>query len=381
MKSILYWSPHLSNVATINNVIKSAKSIKRFSKFHNPVILDASGEWFDFREELEQNKIQTYKLSKLDLKKYYPIEGFFKSRFFSVLIFLKNFFPLLRYLKEKKPEFLIVHLVTFLPLFIFYFNKIDTKLILRISGLPKLNFLRTFFWKRISSKLYCITCPSEETKKNLEKKNIFPSKKLVLLKDPIIDLEYVNKFKFKELKDKKVNNSYFLTIGRLTEQKNHKLIINTFNDIKNYGVNIKLVIIGEGEERRNLENLIKEFNLANQIILIGYKENVFPYIKKALAVISSSKWEDPGAVMIESAFLNTIVISSDCESGPKEFIENDKAGYLFKNNNAIDLGKKIKLFINDDPKEIQKKKIYAKKKTKAYSVFNHYKTLNYILSS
>jgi glycosyltransferase involved in cell wall biosynthesis len=106
----------------------------------------------------------------------------------------------------------------------------------------------------------------------------------------------------------------------------------------------------------------------------------FPYIKQARAVIISSLWEDPGAVMIEAAFCNTTIISSNCPNGPNEFISNNQGGYLFESNKLNSLENSINIFLNDSQKQIFKKKIFAKKKSKNYTIYNHYKLLNKILN-
>ena len=74
------------------------------------------------------------------------------------------------------------------------------------------------------------------------------------------------------------------------------------------------------------------------------KKNIFKYLKKCKCFISTSLWEDPGFVMVEAAASNCFVISSDCRSGPKEFIGKDN-GLLFKNNNLDDLINKFNEFI------------------------------------
>ena len=79
-------------------------------------------------------------------------------------------------IKKYKPDFIINHLITSLPLTLLNFFNFKTKFILRISGFPKLNIIRKFFWKHISSKLYFITTPSEDLKKNLIELNIFEKK-------------------------------------------------------------------------------------------------------------------------------------------------------------------------------------------------------------
>ena len=63
---------------------------------------------------------------------------------------------------------------------------------------------------------------------------------------------------------------------------------------------------------------------------MGFSENIFSYMKKADAFILSSLWEDPGFVLIEAAFCNLFIISSDCKNGPKEILLNGKGGILFK---------------------------------------------------
>ena len=179
MKKIFYWSPHLSNVATIKNVINSAKSIKTFSKNDNDVsIIDTIGEWENQKKILNMFKINLIKLSNFSLHKYLPVTGYFKSRIFFLYIILSKFFPLKKILNKEKPEYLILHLVTSLPLIILLFSKTSTKFILRISGLPKLSFFRKILWKKVSNKLYLITCPSNQTKSDLIKLNIFPEHKL-----------------------------------------------------------------------------------------------------------------------------------------------------------------------------------------------------------
>ena len=113
---------------------------------------------------------------------------------------------------------------------------------------------------------------------------------------------------------------------------------------------------------------------------MGNVNNVFEYISKSICVISTSLWEDPGFVMIETAFVKKIIISSDCPNGPKEFIENNKAGYIFENNNCDNLINQINLFLKDSSNNIYLKKVAAIKKSKKYTLFNHYHSLKKILN-
>ena len=83
--------------------------------------------------------------------------------------------------------------------------------------------------------------------------------------------------------------------------------------------------------------------------------------------------------MVEAAFCGKIVISSNCPNGPEEFLENEKGGYLFKNNDINDLENKINTFLNDNQQIKFKKRVILKKNSKKYSLFRHYQKLNKIL--
>ena len=171
-----------------------------------------------------------------------------------------------------------------------------------------------------------------------------------------------------------------MLIGRLTKQKNFNLIINSFDQFLKIRKNCKLTIVGEGEEMIFLKKLIKKNNLSKHIFLVGFKENVFKYLKNSDLFILSSLWEDPGWVLIEAAVSDALILSSDCKNGPIEFVQNNMGGLLFKNNSTKDLIMKFKE-INDLTKEqILKKKIFAKKQSKKFTIFEHYLSFEKVLN-
>ena len=87
--------------------------------------------------------------------------------------------PLIRFLIKYRPEFFIGHLLTILPIILFNVFNFKSKFILRISGYPRLNFLRkNFLWKFFSKRIYKITCPSEDLKSQLINDHIFEKEKL-----------------------------------------------------------------------------------------------------------------------------------------------------------------------------------------------------------
>ena len=380
MNKIFYWSPYLSNVATIRNVINSALSLKKYNyNSYDVSLLDTIGEWKLYKEEIIQNKVNIKKINNLNLNIDHNKSGYFKSRLYFIFIFIFNFFPLLKLLKIKKPDFLIVHLLTSLPLTLLLLFQFKTKFILRISGLPRLNFIRKMLWRLIGKKIFLVTCPSKETLNHINKLNIFDPQKVTLLYDPIIDVSKIHNNLKKKIDVLDLQKDYFISVGRLTKQKNHTLLIKLFKIMCNKNRNLFLYILGDGEEKINIIKEIKQLKLEDNVILLGYKKNPYPFISKANAVLSPSLWEDPGAVMIEAAFCNKIVISSDCISGPKEFLLDGKGGYLFKNNNLSSFVKTINDFLQDNNHNILLKKINAKKNSKKYTLFNHFKQLDALL--
>ena len=199
MKKIFYWSPYLTNVATIEAVINSIKSVKRYSKNFNPVLINVCGEFDNYKTDLLKLDIEIIDLIFFSYHKFLPTKGFLQSRLSFLIIFIISFLPLFLLIRARKPDYLIFHLITSLPILVSNLVKCNTKYILRISGLPKYNLLRKFLWKKLGRKIYRITCPTEGTMKDLRLSKLFDQNKLILLKDPIININGINKKKKKRL--------------------------------------------------------------------------------------------------------------------------------------------------------------------------------------
>ena len=374
---IYYWSPFISNVATVNAVLGSIRSLKTYSdqKFE-PHVINAAGEWNKYKKELNDNGINIIKLSNSKIIDNSNYTGFFRSRLIYLYLFFILFIPLLRLLRKSPPDYLVIHLITPLPLLLNYIFNIKTKIILRISGLPKLNFIRKFFWKKTLKKIYHITCPTKSTTSYMQELKIINSKKISTLYDPILSTKIINKIKSKRTGFE--FNNFYLAIGRLTKQKNFKFLVEVFSEFLKTSDN-NLIIIGEGEQRDSLQKLIEKKKLKGKITLIGYKDNVFEYFEKSKCFILSSLWEDPGFVLVESAYMNTPIISSDCDNGPKEILGDGSNGILFKSNDKASLLDALHQFENMDRNIINKKLLDCKKGIKVFTYFNHFKSLEKIL--
>jgi len=372
---IYYWCPYLTNIATINAVKRSAISVKKYSKKNPEVsIINSSGEWLFFKNNDFGIKIQST-LKDINLYKYLPKEGFVFSRLSFSIIFILNFFPLIFKIKKNKPNFLIIHLLTFLPIVLSPILSKKTKIILRISGYPELTPFRKLLWKFFSKYLYIVTTPTKLTRDYLIKNKIFDKEKIKILKDPIIVVKEINKKK-KLTSSLITKEDYYVSVGRLTNQKNHIFLIDTFaKNIKEFKIK-KLYIIGSGENFNILRNKINFYKMENNIFLMGFQKNVYNIINNSSGLISVASYEDPGFTLIESAFLKKKVISSLVKNGPLEMKEFGNTGYFFEYNNETDFVKKIIESEKANNAELIKN---AFKFSKEYSLFEHYKNLNKIL--
>ena len=377
-RKIYYWGPFIDKVATIKAIYNSSCSINQYSSIFESFILNVVGEWDEINFS-HKKKFAKFLNFKKRIYKSLPRYGFLKSRFSYLWISLVSFFPLKKILERDRPDYLIVHLIVSLPMFLFLFFDFKTKLCLRISGKPKLNLFRKYFWKVASKKIDIVFCPTEETKKYLLSQKIFQNIKIYVLRDPIICLE---EQRFNLSNSKKFNPNFIedniIMIGRLTKQKNYDLIIDSFNDLIKDHPRICMNIFGDGENKRNLIKKIDLYNLDKRIILNHVTKNVFKYIRKSKLFLLTSLWEDPGFVLIEAAFCNTLILASNCESGPKEFLSNN-SGILFENNSSEDLLNKINIGLNLSKSEKQLKVLNSKKKTRHYSYFYHFRKLEEFL--
>ena len=380
---IFYWSPFISKVATVSSVIRSAESILKYSKKKNNInvtIIDAIGEWKNYRKIINP-KIEIINLSKKNISESLPKVGFFKSRLSYALIFTLTFFKLLNLINKEKPDYIIAHLLTSLPIFLTLIIKNKTKVIIRISGFPKLNLVRYIFWKLFSKKIYRVTCPTTLTYEYLKKINIFDQNKLFVLRDPVIQLHEFLKKKNEKIEDLKIEkNNLIISIGRLTRQKNLILLIRAFKKILIKYPNYHLLLLGEGEQKKLLTEETKKLKIQERISFLGYQKNVYKYLLNSDCFILTSLWEDPGFVLIEAALANTLIISSKCPNGPNEILSNGQNGFLFQNNNLSDLLNKFEEFKNLTEDELNKKKLFAKKQIKKFTQFAHFKSLQNIIN-
>ena len=228
------------------------------------------------------------------------------------------------------------------------------------------NPFKKFIYKSIMKLSSKIIVNSNEMKMEFKKKlnlnstliyNPLDKKKIIYKSKEKIKLNF-----FKNKKCLKIIN-----IGRFTKQKDQITLLKALSLIKKK-FKFKLILLGQGLEKNKLKNYIVSNNLKNKVKILNYRENPYPILKKSDLFILTSIYEGLPNVLLEAITLNKPIISSDCPTGPKEILQNGKAGTLFKTGDHFDLYKKIINFKKN------KKKITLAKKYLAR--FDYHKNLN-----
>ena len=371
-KKVFFWSPILSHVGTIKAVEKSAFSLKKYLN-HDVYLINVFGE-FDY---LQYDK-NFYILNIFAYRKW-PKTGLISKIIiytFTVLSVIK----LIYFYNKFRPDVIISNLVGYLPNILkFFYPKLIT--INSIQGLPKFNFLRKIIWRLFYSKSDTIMTMTNITKKNIIN-NINYQNNILKVENPIISSK-IRKLSDEDIKKEELklfNHITFCALGRLTRQKNFIDIIKAVNIIpKEFHLKFNVIIIGSGEDKENLTSYIKKKGIQN-IFLLGFKENPYPYIKHSDYFISSSLWEEPGHAILEAAYLNKLIISTDCPNGPKEILKNNFNSITYEAENHQKLAKIIEDVLKNKIKNEFKIKVNMKKIVKEYTMVKFSKKIQNIIN-
>lgn len=277
------------------------------------------------------------KLLELD-KKHIPI-ALFRN--------LKRIWTSAKIVKREQPDIIISFLP--MPSYRILLLKKFIKVPIIISDRNDPNkeyqsFISKFLMKRLYPKADGFVFQTEEQKKFFDK-NI--QDKSIIIYNPIKD-EFLNINKAAQKEDT------IISVGRLVEQKNQKMLIEAFSKIAKEYSNYKLKIFGTGPLELSLKKQIEELNLSNKIMLCGVCDDIKTELEKARIFVLSSDYEGMPNALIEAMAVGLPVISTDCPcGGPKELIENEKNGLLIEVGNVEELEKKMKYLIENQEKAIE----------------------------
>lgn len=197
--------------------------------------------------------------------------------------------------------------------------------------------------KEAYSKFDEVICVSKTVKQGIEKKYHVKNAKVIY--NPI-NREKILKISNEKVEDIKRSNKFkLISVGRLSEQKGYDRLLRVFKKLKSDGLNIELLLVGDGDKYNELSKYILENKLTNDVVLLGFKDNPYKYVKISDLFVCSSISEGFSLVIGEAMAVGIPVISVDCP-GPNEILDFGKYGYLV-NNNEYDLYNGIKEVIDN----------------------------------
>ena len=128
----------------------------------------------------------------------------------------------------------------------------------------------------------------------------------------------------------------FVTAGRLVTQKDHETMIRALA-IHRRHQNGRLIVLGTGPLQTTLSDLVTRLNLADAVDFVGFHPNALPFFRQADAFLLSSRCEGFGNVIVEALGCGAPVISTRCEYGPAEILDDGRYGVLVEPRNPAAL--------------------------------------------
>ena len=177
----------------------------------------------------------------------------------------------------------------------------------------------------------------------------------------------------------KFSNKTLISVGRLEKEKDFLTLLDVFKIINNKYNDVKLKIVGEGLQRREIEEKIEKLNLNNKVILTGRisSQEVQEQMSASSVFVLTSLCESFSLVLCEAMEIGLPCVSFNIDVGPKEIIQNGINGYLIDNRDVNDMASCIENLLIDENKwnKISKNSIESVKKYYSESVVNEWQKL------
>jgi GalNAc-alpha-(1->4)-GalNAc-alpha-(1->3)-diNAcBac-PP-undecaprenol alpha-1,4-N-acetyl-D-galactosaminyltransferase len=301
------------------------------------VVFDVSNSTYSFKGEIIDLKLRS-----------------FNTIIFKVIQLIRRSFQLLKIFRKEKPDqiFSFMESANFPSIISSCITGNLNKLTISVHAdpvtMPKTHRLLISFLYLYPRKIVSV---SKGVYEALSKIGI-SKKKLKLIYNPLSDTS--PNISSPLAKPKESPKNYILGVGRLDKNKSFDLLIEAF--VKLPFTDLHLIILGEGEEKKNLESIISNKGMCNRIHLHGLVDDIWPWYRYAKCLVSTSQSESWGNVIVEAMSQNCPVIAFDCNYGPREIITHDVNGLLVKLNDIQSLIVNITRLLSDN--HLRKKIIY-----------------------
>lgn len=265
---------------------------------------------------------------------------------------------LIRYFQQRRPAVFIssLDLTNIIAIIARRLSGLKTRLLIRIENMvssQKRSFGKKGVEKFLLSHLYPwadgVITVSRSVADDITVYAGISTSKIHTIYNPVITPELLLRSKDVAIHPWFQNDSIpvILGTGRLTEQKDFKTLIAAFAILRRE-LEVRLIILGEGDERLELESLAQKLGVDRDVDLHGYVENPYPYMKQADVFVLSSAWEGLPTVLIEALACGCSVVSTDCPGGIREILSDGVYGELVPVASSLAMAEAIrKVILNE----------------------------------
>jgi len=246
--------------------------------------------------------------------------------------------PLARYLKERQPDVLMSHLshANLAAVLARKRSRTPTRLMLvehlTMSAYQGERF-RDRFIRPLARLLYrsaeAVVAVSEGAARDLEQQLRWAPGRVHVIHNPVVDPSIMEASK--EPLDHPWTADYsipiLLAVGRLTPQKDFSTLLKAFALLSKQRPT-RLVILGDGEERQELEQLSQQLGIKESVYFAGFVDNPYAWMQRVEGLVLSSRWEALPTVLIEALACGCPITATDCPSGPSEILQRGNFGTL-----------------------------------------------------
>ena len=253
---------------------------------------------------------------------------------------IKIVLPLARYLRQEKPDILVAHMVwtNAVAVMARAVARVPTKLTLvehnnllnsHQRGEQPYSNLLAAFTRLLYRQADAVVAVSQSLAQTLEIELRMLPGGVKVIYNPVVDTHLLLNAQAP------LEHSWFqadqipvlLGVGRLVVQKDFPTLIQAFALLRQKRP-ARLLILGEGALRSQLQTLVNELGLATDVSMPGFVKNPYSYMSRAAVFVLSSRWEGLPTVLIEAIACGCQVVSTDCPHGPSEILAGGKYGWL-----------------------------------------------------
>jgi len=255
------------------------------------------------------------------------------------------FWRFLQMIKKERPD--IIHAHMFHAIILARWAKLFFKKIKVISTIHNENIGGWWREKILGATDFLSdysTAVSKDVTELMIKKGVAPVGKIMTIYNGIdlseiikIDDNFDLRKKFNLTDDVKI----ILNVGRLSPAKGLDVLSVAVKKLNQEGIKSVLVLVGDGPERKNLEELAVNLGISREIFFVGWQKNVSDYLAATDLFVLSSRWEGMPTVILEAQTVGALTVAT-AVPGTREIIKDGETGFLIAKTDAEELAKKIK---------------------------------------